>query len=527
MAGTALTSDGAAFGEGALPSPGVRLGLGDDAPAVLERTAVGPSTLPKTTARISFRGYRGGFLFVVALLAGVAGFSMWRELRTAERVDTLVSQALGRDVLIGRIRVDALNLENAVDAHIQAANDEERSAADDHMEQILEDISLASQQYTRDLPAGEAEIWNRFNRTSFSLAAQVRKAVNYSNRKEAERARRHLEIEIRPITATLDSLAGQLSEKNAEETRALLRHLGDLRLSTTAVGGLVAVMAIVLALLVGWQVTSLLSKQETTIRDQLAELDRRNQELDAFASRVAHDLVSPLSPLKGYLTLIRRSNAIADPALKEMLSFAELSAGRMAEMIEALLRFCRAGKPGEAVVCELDTAVDTILTEVDQSATKEGVKLDRFIQARVLVACPAQLLQSIAQNILSNAVKYTAGRREPHVTVRVSKERGEAVFEVIDNGQGMSAESQRSLFHPFFRAPEARAMPGHGLGLATTKRLVEAHGGTITVRSELNVGTQVTVRFPLAAGPGGVPPTPAREPRTTGEPAPPLLTQGS
>jgi signal transduction histidine kinase len=117
------------------------------------------------------------------------------------------------------------------------------------------------------------------------------------------------------------------------------------------------------------------------------------------------------------------------------------------------------------------------------------------------VACPAQLLQSIAQNLLSNAVKYSAGKPDAKVTVRVARERGEAVLEVTDNGIGMSEESQRRLFQPFFRAPEARALPGHGLGMATTKRLIEAHGGTIAVRSALHAGTQVTVKFALASAP--------------------------
>ncbi|MGQ0503701.1 MAG: sensor histidine kinase, partial [Myxococcaceae bacterium] len=234
-----------------------------------------------------------------------------------------------------------------------------------------------------------------------------------------------------------------------------------------------------------------------TIRSQVVELDRRNKELDSFASRVAHDLVSPLSPLKGYLTLIKRSGAIREQPVAEMLTLAESSAGRMAELIEALLRFCRAGTRGDTALGELDTAVTTILLEVDQIATKERVKLERAIDKKVWVNCPAQLLQSISQNLLSNAVKYSAGGNEPKVTVRVYKERAEAVLEVIDNGCGMSSESQGSLFQPFFRTPEARGLPGHGLGLATTKRLVEAHGGTIAVRSALTVGTHVTVRFPL------------------------------
>ena len=69
---------------------------------------------------------------------------------------------------------------------------------------------------------------------------------------------------------------------------------------------------------------------------------------------------------------------------------------------------------------------------------------------------------------------------------------------MTDNGHGMSDETLKGLFQPFFRAPEAKSVPGHGLGMATTKRLVDAHFGTISVKSEKGVGTQVTVRLPLA-----------------------------
>nr|WP_286202696.1 sensor histidine kinase [Comamonas sp. JC664] len=127
----------------------------------------------------------------------------------------------------------------------------------------------------------------------------------------------------------------------------------------------------------------------------------------------------------------------------------------------------------------------------------------------VAVDCPGQLLQVSARNLLTNAVKYTAGRPEPLVKVRVATEGNMAVLEVVDNGIGMAAETQASLFQPFFRAPEVRSLPGHGLGLATTKRVVEAHGGTLVVRSEEGKGTHVVVRFPRvvrpAAGTGGDP----------------------
>jgi signal transduction histidine kinase len=464
-------------------------------------------------SRLFIRGYRAAFLFVGGLLVAVAGFNLWGEMRTNARVDALFSQARERDALIGRIRVDALNLEGAVDAHIRALGDEERRVADVEMEEILADIADASQAYTRDLPPGELEVWNRFNDTCRALAQQVRTAVKYSNRKQAELARQHLTEQIKPVTWNLETLADELSAKNGEESRRLLRSLELLRFRTTFLGVVVAVAAVALALFVGLQVTKLLRRQESTIQAQLLELDRRNRELDSFASRVAHDLISPLAPLKGYLTLVRRSASITrDPDVVEMLKSAELSAQRMSEMIEALLRFCRAGNRSEAVSSELDTAVSTILTEAAQHAAQVGVGLERDLEPGLFVPCPSQLLQSIAENLLSNAIKYSAGWPQAKVVVRVRREQKEALLEVEDNGRGMSEASQHALFQPFFRAPEATGLPGHGLGLATTKRLVEGHGGSIQVRSELNRGTRVSVRFPL------VPPPPVRmasPPRST------------
>lgn len=462
------------------------------------------------TSGISIRGYRTGFVFVVALLALVAAFTLWREVRTNAQVDDLVEKGLERGALIATIRVDALQLEEAVREHIKAATDEERKEADDEMELLLDEIRAASDRYTEDLPAGEVELWKRLNEISQSLVNQVRTAVKYSNRKEAERARKHLQEEIRVINWELDETASELTKNNADETKKLLRHVEAIRLRTTVIGAAVAVLAVLLAMLVGWQVTSLLRRQEQTIASQVAELDRRNRELDSFASRVAHDLVSPLSPLRGYLTLARRSPALQDAQIKEMLDLADSSAARMSGLIEALLRFCRAGQPSEPTVAELDTAVSTILLEVSQSAAAQKVKLERHLEVGVLVACPLQLLQSIAQNLLSNAVKYTAGRPEAKVTVRVLREKGQALLEVTDNGVGMDEQSQAHLFQPFFRAAGTKALPGYGLGMATTKRLVEAHGGVISVHSALGVGTQVTVRFALASPP----PSPSVRPAT-------------
>src|SRR5690606_7818569 len=108
-------------------------------------------------------------------------------------------------------------------------------------------------------------------------------------------------------------------------------------------------------------------------------------------------------------------------------------------------------------------------------------------------------LQSVAQNLLSNAVKYTAGIQGAKVRVRAWREEGQGMLVVEDNGPGMEAQVLAQLGQPFYRAPRVRQThEGFGLGLAITRRLVEAHGGRLTLRSEPGRGTRVEVALPLA-----------------------------
>ena len=459
-----------------------------------------------TGEQISTRPLRLGFLLVVVLLTSGAGFSLWSARRASERIDHLVSTSLERERLIGLIRLDATLLVQAASDHIAATTDAERASATRAMDVTLAEIQDISTRFSASVPVYEADLWHHLSDAAARLVAKVDVTIKASNRKEAERARQHLEEGARPISFELDDVAGQLAKQNAEETRALLHELQTLRFNTSLLGAAVVGLAMLLSLLVAWQVTRLLHRQEQTIGSQLAELNGRNAELDAFASRVAHDLVAPLAPLKGYLTLARRQ--AAEGGLRELLTQAESSTARMSELVEGLLRFCRAGKPTEHASGELDTAVTTILLEQAQAAQAAKVRLERDVEPSLHVPCPPQLLQSIAQNVVGNAVKYAAGRPDARVTVAARRRGHEAVLEVQDNGPGMSPESLAQLFQPFFRAPETRAVPGTGLGLATTRRLVEAHGGDIDVQSAPGQGTTVTVCFPLSPALSSAPPGP-------------------
>ncbi|MGA9522328.1 MAG: ATP-binding protein [Myxococcaceae bacterium] len=444
-----------------------------------------------------------GFVISIGVVAGAAGFILWAELRTSDHQERLVADALRRAGLISRIRVNALALESAIEAHIRASSDAQRDDAATVMSQILTDLRQFRASYFESRPpqrTEEREVWDRFEERSLALATHVQEAQSFSNLQQAERARRHLVEQVQPLLVELDAFASKLSRFNEDEASELQRALEVQRRGKLFWSGGVLVAAITFALLLGLAMSLLMRRQAKIIAAQIDELDARNQELDAFAARVAHDLVSPLAPLQGHLTVARRSREVrASPELSTHLERAQQSVARMAGLVEALLRFCRAGTRSESAPAGLDVVVTSQLLEVAQIAAAENVELERHITRSVTVDCPSQLLHCIAQNVLSNAVKYTAGTPAAKVRVEVSASGGNGLLVVEDNGPGMSAEIQAQLFRPFFRAPGVREKPGYGLGLATTKRLVDAHGGRLILRSDEGKGTRVEIQLPAIA----------------------------
>lgn len=445
---------------------------------------------------LPLRALRAGFVLVVVMLLAATGFLSWSNARTSGHVDELVVASLERERLIGVIRLDVALLAQAAEAHINADSEDERKSADDAMAVILRELTEAIDSGTRAPLRGEARTWLELKETADRLVKKVAVTVKYSNRREAQRARTHLEEEVRPISFGLDDLASRLARENSDDTRLLVQRLQAIRRNTVWVGAVVIAVAVLVSVLVAAQVQRILKRQQRIILAQLEALSGRNRELDAFASRVAHDLLAPLSPLKGYLTLARRASG--DAGVRELLTQAESSTARMTELVDGLLRYCRAGVGGERQVGRFDAAVASVLLEQSQAAEALGVRLERDLAEGVAVACPSALLQSIALNLVTNAVKYSAASKGARVAVRLYVDGDAAVLEVEDNGPGLGEAAQERLFEPFFRAPEVRHLPGHGLGLATTRRLVEGHGGVIEVRSAAGAGVTAVVRLPLA-----------------------------
>lgn len=218
------------------------------------------------------------------------------------------------------------------------------------------------------------------------------------------------------------------------------------------------------------------------------ELTGRVEELDAFAGRVAHDLKNTMAPLALDLGWMRSGPS-------ERVARMERCLRRSNELIDGLLAFARSGsvpRPGArakvaAVVAEVEPALA-------QLAVQESATLACDVDPALEVAADPVVLSSVLDNLLRNALLHLgpAARREVRLSAR--SEKGGALLQVTDTGPGIPADLRRRLFVPFERGTDRAG--GSGLGLATVKRLVDAHGGRIELYTQVGLGTTFSVWLP-------------------------------
>lgn len=215
-------------------------------------------------------------------------------------------------------------------------------------------------------------------------------------------------------------------------------------------------------------------------------LEDRANELEAFAGRVAHDIVSPLSAVSLAVTHARRANE--DPAVVRSLLRGESSLRRVSAIVQGLLDFARSGAtPERGAATPLAEVAEGVLDELSPEAEAAKITLAMEPLPDVLVACARGVLVSLLSNVLRNAIKYMGNAPKRVVTVRARMLKGVVHVEVEDTGPGVPSGMETMIFDMYVRAE--RNQPGIGLGLATVKRLAVAHGGTVGVRAAKEAGS--------------------------------------
>jgi PAS domain S-box-containing protein len=234
-----------------------------------------------------------------------------------------------------------------------------------------------------------------------------------------------------------------------------------------------------------------------------AELERSNNELEQFAYMASHDLQEPLRTVSSYLTLLRRRYTdVVDDAGREFIGMAVDGANRMSTMIRDLLDYSRVGRlGGELLPTSLNAAMDSALSNLQMTIDDVGATIVYQDDLPMVLADKAQVV-SLLQNLIGNAIKYRDKERKPEV--KVSAEMlGDDQWRIAisDNGIGIEAAYFERIFVPFQRLHTRDHFEGNGIGLAICRKIVERHGGVLSVESTAGQGS--TFSFTMTEAPTG------------------------
>ena len=221
------------------------------------------------------------------------------------------------------------------------------------------------------------------------------------------------------------------------------------------------------------------------------------QAREEFLQVASHELRGPIGTLRLTVELLGRDTKRGrTDSLSDRLRVIDRQAGRLARLSDMLLDVSRitagrldlAREPGDLVAF-----VHDIVARLEDEAADAGVEIRVDAPGEVRCAFDAARMDQVVSNLISNALKY--GSAAP-VEVRVRSGGGRAILEVEDHGIGIAPEDQERIFDRFERAVSPRHFAGIGLGLWIVRQLVEAHGGTIRVRSAPDHGATFTVELP-------------------------------
>lgn len=230
-------------------------------------------------------------------------------------------------------------------------------------------------------------------------------------------------------------------------------------------------------------------------------LDRLQASFQAqvrFTADASHELRTPVAVIlaqAGHTLARTRTEA----EYRQSLHTCQEAARRMKALVDALLLLARADsgqlKP-PLIQCDLATIAEEVLAGIQPLAAEQQVQLTSDLRSTPLVGDPTQLAQLVT-NLVTNALKYN--RLNGEASVLVHSEESQAVLVVRDTGIGISEVDQRRMFERFFQADAVRTHQqgqGFGMGLSIVDEIVAAHGGCIEVVSELDLGTQISIRLP-------------------------------
>jgi signal transduction histidine kinase len=243
-----------------------------------------------------------------------------------------------------------------------------------------------------------------------------------------------------------------------------------------------------------------MSADEKTGDDERSRrLVQQYTEIAVLAGGLAHEIKNPLSTIRLNLQLLAEDLAdtsnIREQRTLQKIRTVERECQRLQDILDEFLRFVRIGVEDlRRSSCDLNAVVQDMIDFLTPRATELGIELVPYLHSGLPpVQLDRELFKQALLNLLLNA--QSAIPAGGQIVLQTQPIDGKVQLHVIDNGVGMDADTLSKLFRPFF----STRPDGSGLGLPTTRKIVEAHLGTISVQSEVSKGTRFTITLPAAS----------------------------
>ena len=222
---------------------------------------------------------------------------------------------------------------------------------------------------------------------------------------------------------------------------------------------------------------------------------------DEFVATVSHELRTPLAAITGYSELLEDDLAPLGGEALQLLEVVQRNAARLARLVDDLLLLQQSETAGVNVNladADLDEVLRDSLERIEPAAARKSIAVHLDGDEGLVLHADVMRVGQVLDNLLSNAVKFTPGSGS--IAVRVTREREICAIEVEDSGPGIPEDERGRLFERFFRSRDAiaREIPGTGLGLVVSRRIAEAHGGSLELADGEGSGATFRLVLPLA-----------------------------
>jgi signal transduction histidine kinase len=390
---------------------------------------------------------------------------------------------------LSSMRSTLRQLQVAAGEHLETCGASGCAGSPARLDGLRDELHGAWQRY-RLLPTfpGEADLWPRVDADLARLGEALAVALEAARAGRRDDALERLRDRVAPACDRLDAAIARIVESDRSSGLASAARIEALAGLAVRASAAVALLTVALTLLTAVLAIRVVHRYESSLRD-------RSDDLEQFAGRVAHDLKAPLGSAGAAFQAAR---TFASGPAREALDRGLRGLQRVHRLVDDLLDFARAGAlDPRGGAADVHDVVEGVVGDLGEVAAESGVEVRVETLARERVACSRGVLASIVQHLVRNAIARTGDGDVRVVRVRALPPMGarRVRIEVEDSGPGIPDALGERVFDPLSRGTEAGGA-GSGLGLATVKRFVSAHGGRVGFRPTAGRGTLFWLEMP-------------------------------